>query len=241
MSTFGHGDRKYLQSRVLLSSVGRGWSGIAADLRAHAVCEVPPFDPVRTEVPIAIRGCSGLVLRTGGGERQETRSGAGKIWLSPAGVHMEDICITAPHVIHRAASRRGHHGCAAGWCRLPQSVPLCPDVQGGHGCCAASLCQPTAAGEADGVACSRQAVLDRHCLRFPILLASQLQSRIPPGNGRHAGRVPTGRPVAEKSACRNLRRRGQNYGRRGKDARRLQSNIAIRKQPDTWTLISIER
>jgi hypothetical protein len=38
-----------------------------------------------------------------------------------------------------------------------------------------------------------------------------------------------------------LRRRGQNYGRRGKDARRLQSNIAIRKQPDTWTLISIER
>jgi AraC family transcriptional regulator len=102
MITCGHGDRKYLQSRVLLSSIGRGWSGIAADLRAHAVCEVPPFDPVHTEVTIAIRGCSGFVLRTGGGERQETRSGAGKIWLSPASVHMDEICITAPHeeVLH---------------------------------------------------------------------------------------------------------------------------------------------
>lgn len=102
MSTYGHGDRKYLQSKVLLSSVGRGWSGIAADLRSHPACEVPPFDPVYTEVTIAIGGCSGLVLRTGGGERQETRSAAGKIWLSPAGVHMEDICITSPHeeVLH---------------------------------------------------------------------------------------------------------------------------------------------
>jgi AraC family transcriptional regulator len=102
MSTFGHGDRKYGPSGVLLSSVGRGWSGIAADLRFHSACEVPPFDPVYTEVTIAIRGCSGLVLRTGGGERQETRSGAGKIWLSPAGVRMEEIRITAPHeeVLH---------------------------------------------------------------------------------------------------------------------------------------------
>jgi AraC family transcriptional regulator len=102
LSKYGHGDRKYLQSRVLLSSIGRGWSGIAADLRANAVCEVLRFDPVHTEVTIAIRGCSGFVLRTGGGERQETRSGAGKIWLSPAGVHTDEICIMAPHeeVLH---------------------------------------------------------------------------------------------------------------------------------------------
>jgi len=97
MSTYGHGYKKYLQSRVLLSSAGRGWSGIAADLRAHPVCEVPPFNPVYTEVTIAIRGCSGMVLRTGGGERQETRSAPGKIWLSPAGISMDEICITAPH------------------------------------------------------------------------------------------------------------------------------------------------
>src|SRR5258708_25366542 len=102
MSAFGHGEQKYPQSRTLLSSVGRCWSGIAADLRAHAVCEVPPFNPVHTEVTIAIRGCSGLVRRTGGGERQETRSETGKIWLSPGGIAMDDICITGPHeqVLH---------------------------------------------------------------------------------------------------------------------------------------------
>jgi AraC family transcriptional regulator len=102
MSTYGHGDKKYGRSGRLLSSVGRGWSGIAAELRAHPVREVAPFNPVYTEVTIAIRGCSGLVRRTGGGERQETRSEVGKIWLSPAGVGMDDICITAPHeeVLH---------------------------------------------------------------------------------------------------------------------------------------------
>ena len=102
MSMYGHGERKYPKSGVLLSSVGRGWSNIAADLRAHPVCEVPPFTPVYTEVTIAIQGCSGLVRRTGGGERQETRSRAGKIWLSPAGISMDEICITAPHaeVLH---------------------------------------------------------------------------------------------------------------------------------------------
>jgi AraC family transcriptional regulator len=102
MNTYGHGEIKYRQSKLILSSAGRGWSGIAANLRAHPVCEVPPFDPVYTEVTIAMRGCSGLVRRTGGGERQETRSRAGKIWLSPAGVAMDEICITAPHeeVLH---------------------------------------------------------------------------------------------------------------------------------------------
>jgi len=101
MNTCGHGEIKYRQSELTLSSVGRGWSGIAADVRAHPVCEVPPFNPLYTEVTIALQGCSGLVRRTGGGERQETRSRAGKIWLSPAGIPMEEICITAPQrVLH---------------------------------------------------------------------------------------------------------------------------------------------
>src|SRR5258705_226819 len=101
MNTCGHGEIKYRQSELTLSSVGRGWSGIAADVRAHPVCEVPPFNPLYTEVTIALQGCSGLVRRTGGGERKETRSRAGKIWLSPAGIPMEEICITAPQrVLH---------------------------------------------------------------------------------------------------------------------------------------------
>src|SRR6267378_2619177 len=101
MNTCGHGEIKYRQSELILSSVGRGWSGIAADVRAHPVCEVPPFNPLYTEVTIALPGCSGLVRRTAGGERQETRSRVGKIWLSPAGIPMEEICITAPQqVLH---------------------------------------------------------------------------------------------------------------------------------------------
>src|SRR5262249_29242502 len=32
MKPYFHGDRRFWQSRVLLSSVGRGWSSIAADL-----------------------------------------------------------------------------------------------------------------------------------------------------------------------------------------------------------------
>jgi AraC family transcriptional regulator len=101
MGPLGHGESKYRQSELILSSVGRGWSGIAADLRVHPVCEVPPFNPGLTEVTIALRGCSGLVRRTGGGKHQETRSRPGKIWLSPAGIPMDEICITAPQkVLH---------------------------------------------------------------------------------------------------------------------------------------------
>lgn len=101
MKTHGHGEIKYRQSQLILSSVGRGWSGIAADVRAHPVCEVPLFNPVFTEVTIALQGCSGLVRRTGGGVHQETHSRVGKIWLSPAGIPMDEISITAPqHVLH---------------------------------------------------------------------------------------------------------------------------------------------
>jgi AraC family transcriptional regulator len=102
VKTLGHGEIKYGQrSQLILSSVGRGWSGIAADLRVHPACEVPPFNPIYTEVTIALPGCSGVVRRTGGGQRQETRSRAGKIWLSPAGIAMHEISITAPQrVLH---------------------------------------------------------------------------------------------------------------------------------------------
>src|SRR5215467_11918252 len=101
MSMWGHGDRKYRESRVLLSSIGRRWSGIAADLRCHPPCEVASFPLIYTELAIDIRGCSGLVVRNGAGEHQETRSGPGKIWLSPAGVKAE-VSIAGVHeeVLH---------------------------------------------------------------------------------------------------------------------------------------------
>jgi AraC family transcriptional regulator len=93
MNTYSHGDTKYRYSDVLLSSVDRGWSSIAADLRSNPKCEVASFKPDYTEVVIAIRGCSGSVVRNGFGERQETRARSGTIFLAPAGVE-EEISIT---------------------------------------------------------------------------------------------------------------------------------------------------
>jgi AraC family transcriptional regulator len=101
MSTYFHGDRKYRHSGLLLSSVDRGWSGIAADLRSHPKCEVASFKPGYTEVAIAMHGCSGLVVRKGVSEQHETRSRPGTIWLAPAGVK-EEISIAGAHeqVLH---------------------------------------------------------------------------------------------------------------------------------------------
>jgi AraC family transcriptional regulator len=96
MSIYDHGDRKYPQSDLLLSSAGRGWSSIAADLRSHPAGEVPSFSSIYTQVTIEMHGCSGLVVRSGAGEQHETRSRPGTIWLTPAGVK-EEISIAGVH------------------------------------------------------------------------------------------------------------------------------------------------
>jgi AraC family transcriptional regulator len=101
MSTYFHGDRRFRHSRLLLSSVDRGWSSIAADLRSHPECEVASFKPGYTEVAIAMHGVSGLVLRRGVGEQHETRARPGTIFLAPAGVE-EEISVAGVHeqVLH---------------------------------------------------------------------------------------------------------------------------------------------
>jgi len=102
MSTYVHGDRKFSGgSRLLLSSVDRGWESIAADLRSHPECEVASFKPDYTEVAMSLHGCSGLVRRKGGGEQHETYPRPGTVFLAPAGVE-EEICLTGVHerVLH---------------------------------------------------------------------------------------------------------------------------------------------
>jgi AraC family transcriptional regulator len=96
MHTYLHGDRKFWGSRLLLSSVGRGWESIAADLRSHPTCEVASFKPNYTEVAISLQGCSGLVRRRGAGEQHEIVPRPGTIFLAPAGVE-EEICLTGVH------------------------------------------------------------------------------------------------------------------------------------------------
>lgn len=91
------GTRKYHRtSAVLASSAGLGWSTLAAELRSHVACEVPPIVVEHVEICLTICGVQdGLVRRTAAGLYQEAIPETGTIWLSPAGVSKE-IVIDAP-------------------------------------------------------------------------------------------------------------------------------------------------
>jgi AraC family transcriptional regulator len=92
-----HGTIKYPTSVLLRSSAGLGWSAISAELRSHGVSETPAIVPQNVELCLAIAGNDeGLVIRTGAGQRQETRPSTGAIWLSPVGVGDNVITIKAP-------------------------------------------------------------------------------------------------------------------------------------------------
>jgi AraC family transcriptional regulator len=92
-----HGARKYPTSVLLRSSAGLGWSAISAELRSHAASETPAIVPQNVELCLAVAGNDdGLVIRTGAGQRQETRPSTGAIWLSPVGVGDNVITIRAP-------------------------------------------------------------------------------------------------------------------------------------------------
>jgi AraC family transcriptional regulator len=92
-----HGARKYPTSELLRSSAGLGWSAISAELRSHGVSETPAIVPQNVELCLAVAGNDeGLVIRTGAGQRQETRPSTGAIWLSPVGVGDNVITIKAP-------------------------------------------------------------------------------------------------------------------------------------------------
>jgi AraC family transcriptional regulator len=92
-----HGARKYPTSALLRSSAGLGWSAISAELRSHGSSETPAIVPQNVELCLAVAGNDeGLVIRTGAGQRQETRPSTGAIWLSPVGVGDNVITIKSP-------------------------------------------------------------------------------------------------------------------------------------------------
>ena len=91
-----HGARKYPASALLRSSAGLGWSAISAELRSHPASETPVIVPQNVELCLTVLGNDGgLVIRTGAGQRQETRPSTGTIWLSPVGVS-DVVTIKAP-------------------------------------------------------------------------------------------------------------------------------------------------
>lgn len=87
---------RYEASGVLLSSAGRGWRGISAELRSHAVGEIPGYEPSLTEVAVQIRGDT-VVTRQGGGVQQRIVGHPGTIGLIPVGVR-EDFAHVAKFI-----------------------------------------------------------------------------------------------------------------------------------------------
>jgi AraC family transcriptional regulator len=103
MAAQTHGSRKYPTSALLASSAALGWSSIAAELRSHGVSETPMIVPQHTEICVAIAGNrTGLVTRSGLGQRQRTVPRTGTLWLSPIGVGDNEVSTSAPipQVLH---------------------------------------------------------------------------------------------------------------------------------------------
>jgi AraC family transcriptional regulator len=101
VTVLGHGAMKFPTSRLLESSLERGWPGLFAERRAHPAGALPPFTPPFTEVSLLIRGVA-TVTRQAGGVYQQTLADPGTIWLSPAGLREELMVISADlaEVVH---------------------------------------------------------------------------------------------------------------------------------------------
>lgn len=88
----GSGRWKLLASNLLLTSDGRSWSGIAAELRRHVPGEVPEMISDRTVVAFAAVGSPRAIIhRRGNGLRQATPARTGTFWLCPEGVAEDGI------------------------------------------------------------------------------------------------------------------------------------------------------
>ncbi|HEY4985796.1 MAG TPA: AraC family transcriptional regulator [Bradyrhizobium sp.] len=102
MNLLDHGKEKYPIGDLLQSSAACNWLEVAAEVRMHPACELPSITLKQMEIGIALR-ChpQSVVSRKGDGLQQVTKVEPGTIWLCPAGVHEEDIKVSAWHeVLH---------------------------------------------------------------------------------------------------------------------------------------------
>src|SRR5262245_3333018 len=89
-------DEIFADSRVLLSSAGRRWRGMFAELRTNTAGLIPPYTPSFTEICVQLRGAT-VVTRQSGSVRQHIVGAPGVIGLCPVGVRedfahiMQDI------------------------------------------------------------------------------------------------------------------------------------------------------
>jgi AraC family transcriptional regulator len=74
----------YGSASLLASSVGRGWSGLAAELRSHSGVIAKRNPGPDTEICVDVHGGASVVTRQRDGVTDRTVSKRGTIWLSPA-------------------------------------------------------------------------------------------------------------------------------------------------------------
>jgi AraC family transcriptional regulator len=95
---------KYQEAGLLRSSTGRGWVGIAAELRNHAAGLVADRKTsADTELAIAVGGSRESVIRRRSGKGlDECTAVQGTVWVCPAGMQEESIEASAltPQILH---------------------------------------------------------------------------------------------------------------------------------------------
>ena len=97
-----YGVEKYGSDGPLVSSAGRGWSGLWAELRSHSgVIEWKGTQPA-TEICVDIYGNGSVVDRQGGGIFDRTVAERGTIWLSPTGrkFSLVEVSDPVPGIMH---------------------------------------------------------------------------------------------------------------------------------------------
>jgi AraC-like DNA-binding protein len=92
------------RTRLLASSVDRGWAGLSAELRAHVKGVVPwRGAPSDTEICVGIRGGAGsLITRRARGILDQTVTRRNMVWLCPAGWRegSMEFADDLPEVVH---------------------------------------------------------------------------------------------------------------------------------------------
>jgi AraC family transcriptional regulator len=95
---------KYFEAGLLRSSAGRGWVGVAAELRNHASGLIADRKTaVDTELAIAVGGSPESVIRRKSGKNlDECAAAPGTVWVCPAGIQEELIEASAltSHILH---------------------------------------------------------------------------------------------------------------------------------------------
>jgi AraC family transcriptional regulator len=97
MEVHSYGVEKYGSAGLLISSAGRGWCALSAELRSHCDGAIA-WKSTQPHIGICvdIRGNRSVITRRGGGILDRTVADRGTIWLCPPGLQEDFIDISAP-------------------------------------------------------------------------------------------------------------------------------------------------